>query len=74
MPASHSTIWLTDNSAVMTDTIRPPTTTLMTTIASGPDNPDDPVEAALQLRFVELRDASGQHRQLAGLLAQPQHP
>src|ERR1051326_1540566 len=35
----HSTIWLTDNKAVMTETMRPPTTMLMVMIASGPAMP-----------------------------------
>ena len=68
----HPTIWLTDISAVMTETIRPPTIMLMTMIASGPDDADQPVEAALQLGFVKIGDASREHRQLAGFLAQPQ--
>ena len=69
----YPTIWLTDSSDVMTDTIRPPTTMLMTMIASRSGDADDAVEAALQLGLVEFGDAAGQHRQLARFFAEPQH-
>ena len=36
---SQPTIWLTDSSAVITDTIRPPTMMLMAMIAAGPTMP-----------------------------------
>ena len=35
----YPTNWVTDSSAVMTDTINPPTTVLMVMIASGPTMP-----------------------------------
>src|SRR5215211_109644 len=38
-PCFHPTIWLTDNSDVITDTIRPPTTMLIVMIAAGPAIP-----------------------------------
>ena len=60
----HPTIWLTERSEVITDTIRPPTMMLMAMIAAGPDDADDAIEAALQLGLVELGDAPGEHRQL----------
>ena len=46
---------------------------LMVTIAAGPDDADDAVEAALQLGLVEFGDPPGEHRQLTGLFAEPQH-
>ena len=73
MTSSQPTIWLTERSEVITDTIRPPTMMLMVTIAAGPDDADDAIEAALQLGLVEFGDAPGEHRQLTGLLAQAQH-
>src|SRR5208337_4840466 len=36
---SYPTIWLTEISAVITETINPPTITLMTMMASGPTTP-----------------------------------
>src|SRR5258706_8818842 len=38
-----------------------------------PDDADDTVKAALQLRLIEFGDPARQHRQLPGFLAQPQH-
>src|SRR6202521_3543139 len=38
-----------------------------------PDDADDTVKAALQLRLIKLGDPARQHGQLAGFLAQPQH-
>ena len=70
MRTPHPTIWLTDSSDVITDTIRPPTMMLMVMIAAGPDDADDAVEAALQLGLVEFGDPPGEHRQLTRLLAQ----
>ena len=56
----------------MTETISPPTIRLMTMIASRPDDADQAIETALQLGFVEIGDPPGQHRQLPGVLAEPQ--
>ena len=39
LPLVYPTSCVTDSSAVMTDTIRPPTTVLMVMIASGPTMP-----------------------------------
>src|ERR1700694_5115283 len=38
-----------------------------------PDDADDTVKAALQLRLIKIGDPPRQHGQLPGFLAQPQH-
>ena len=63
-------IWLTERSELITETIRPADDDRDGDDRGRPDDADDAIEAALQLRLVEFRDAPGEHRQLAGLFAQ----